>query len=102
MGVIVRTAGEGKKARYFVRDLHILLKKWEEIARKMQTDKAPASLYMEPDLVERTVRDFLTEEIDRVLIDNRGDHERTQALGERAQGLGDGQPALGELATTRR
>jgi ribonuclease G len=80
MGVIVRTAGEGKKARYFVRDLHILLKKWEEIARKMQTDKAPAALYMEPDLVERTVRDFLTEEIDRVLIDNRGDHERTQAL----------------------
>jgi ribonuclease G len=35
---------------------------------------------MEPDLVERTVRDFLTEEIDRVLIDNRSDHERTQAL----------------------
>ena len=27
VGVIVRTAGEGKKSRYFVRDLHILLKK---------------------------------------------------------------------------
>ena len=80
MGVIVRTAGEGKKARYFVRDLHILLKKWEEIARKMQSERSPASLYMEPDLVERTVRDFLTEEVDRVLIDNRADHERTQAL----------------------
>ena len=80
MGVIVRTAGEGKKGRYFVRDLHILLKKWEEISRKMQTDRAPAALYMEPDLVERTVRDFLTEEIDRVLIDNKGDHERTQDL----------------------
>jgi ribonuclease G len=80
MGVIVRTAGEGKKARYFVRDLHILLKKWEEISQKMQTERSPASLYLEPDLVERTVRDFLTEEIDRVLIDNRADHERTQAL----------------------
>jgi len=80
MGVIVRTAGEGKKARYFVRDLHILLKKWEEIAQKMQSERSPASLYMEPDLVERTVRDFLTEEVDRVLIDNRADHERTQAL----------------------
>ena len=41
MGVIVRTAGEGKKARYFVRDLHILLKKWEEIQRKMQTEQRP-------------------------------------------------------------
>ena len=80
MGVIVRTAGEGKKSRYFVRDLHLLLKKWEEISRKMAAERAPTTLYMEPDLVERTVRDFLTEDIDRVLIDNRDDFERTQDL----------------------
>ncbi len=80
MGVIVRTAGEGKKARYFVRDLHILLKKWEEITAKMQSERSPANLYQEPDLVERTVRDFLTEEVDRVLIDNRDDFERTANL----------------------
>jgi ribonuclease G len=80
MGVIVRTAGEGKKSRYFVRDLHILLKKWEEITKKMQEERAPTCLYMEPDLVERTVRDFLTEEVDRVLIDNKSDFERTQSL----------------------
>ncbi|HEX2862680.1 MAG TPA: Rne/Rng family ribonuclease [Lacunisphaera sp.] len=78
MGVIVRTAGEGKKSRYFVRDLHLLLKKWEEIMRKMENDRAPACLYQEPDIVERTVRDFLTEDIDRVLIDNEGDFKRTQ------------------------
>ena len=80
MGVIVRTAGEGKKARYFVRDLHLLLKKWEEISAKMQSERPPANLYQEPDLVERTVRDFLTEEVDRVLIDNRDDFERTANL----------------------
>jgi len=78
MGVIVRTAGEGKKSRYFVRDLHLLLKKWEEIVRKMETERAPANLYQEPDIVERTVRDFLTEDIDRVLIDNESDFKRTQ------------------------
>lgn len=80
MGVIVRTAGEGKKSRYFVRDLHILLKKWEEITTRMQKDRSPVNLYQEPDLVERTVRDFLTEEVDRVLIDNRADYERTADL----------------------
>jgi len=78
MGVIVRTAGEGKKSRYFVRDLHLLLKKWEVIQKKMETDRAPCNLYQEPDIVERTVRDFLTEDIDRVLIDNKDDFERTQ------------------------
>ena len=80
VGVIVRTAGEGKKARYFVRDLHLLLKTWEDIQTKMKNDRAPACLYQEPDLVERTVRDFLTEEVDRVLIDSKDDHERTQKL----------------------
>ena len=80
VGVIVRTAGEGKKARYFVRDLHILLKTWEEIVAKMKNERSPACLYQEPDLVERTVRDFLTEEVDRVLIDSKDDHERTQKL----------------------
>ncbi len=76
MGIIVRTAGEGKKARYFVRDLHILLQTWEKIQKKMDSSRAPACLYKEPDLAERTVRDFLTEDIDRVLIDNADDHER--------------------------
>ncbi|HWA10484.1 MAG TPA: Rne/Rng family ribonuclease [Opitutaceae bacterium] len=80
MGVIVRTAGEGKKSRYFVRDLHILLKTWAGIQQKLQTDRAPACLYQEPDIVERTVRDFLTEEVDRVLIDRPEDHARTQKL----------------------
>ncbi len=80
MGVIVRTAGEGKKARYFVRDLHILLKKWEEISRRMETDRPPSCLYQEPDIVERTVRDFLTEDVDRVLIDNKDDFERVQEI----------------------
>jgi Ribonuclease G/E len=37
----------------------------------MKSDRSPACLYQEPDLVERTVRDFLTEEVDRVLIDDK-------------------------------
>jgi ribonuclease G len=79
MGVIVRTAGEGRKSRYFIRDLAILLQTWADIQHKMQTEKAPVCLHTEPDLVERTVRDFLTEEVDRVLIDSPEDHARCQA-----------------------
>ena len=79
MGVIVRTAGEGKKARYFVCDLHLLLKTWAEIQARDKSDRAPACLYQEPDIVERTVRDFLTEDVDRVLVDDISDHARAQA-----------------------
>ncbi len=76
MGLIIRTAGEGKKARYFVRDLHILLKRWEVINERLNEAKKPACLYVEPDIVGRTVRDFLTEEIDRVMVDSQEGYER--------------------------
>lgn len=80
MGVIIRTAGEGKKLRYFIRDLHILLKKWQGICDKMEDKSFRGCVYEEPDLLERTIRDFLTEEIDRVLVDNEEDHRRMSDL----------------------
>ncbi|HCJ11921.1 MAG TPA: ribonuclease E/G [Opitutae bacterium] len=76
MGVIVRTAGEGKKIRYFVRDLHILINQWQGIQHEIDSSKKPKLVYQEPDLIDRTVRDFLTEDIDRVLVDNEADYER--------------------------
>lgn len=75
MGIIVRTAGEGKKARFFIRDLHILLKRWEVINERMTESKKPSCLYVEPDIVGRTVRDFLTEDIDRVMVDKKEDFD---------------------------
>jgi ribonuclease G len=71
IGIIIRTVGEGQRARYFVRDLGFLLEQWARIERKIKEDPAPVRLFEEPDLVERTVRDFLTEEIDEVLVDDR-------------------------------
>jgi ribonuclease G len=75
MGVIIRTAGEGKRWTYFVRDLYMLLEEWKKMTEKMKSTK-PTLLYEEPDIVERTGRDLLTEDIDRVLIDNKADYER--------------------------
>ncbi|MGB0259060.1 MAG: Rne/Rng family ribonuclease, partial [Coraliomargarita sp.] len=75
MGIIVRTAGEGKKEHFFIRDLHILLKRWEMITKRMEETKKPACLYVEPDIVGRTVRDFLTEDVDRVMVDKKADYD---------------------------
>jgi ribonuclease G len=94
MGVIVRTAGEGKKARYFVRDLHLLLKTWAQIQARESSERSPACLYQEPDIVERTVRDFLTEEVDRVLVDNTSDHSRAQAAVAQISARSKGKIAL--------
>lgn len=70
MGVIVRTVGEGQRARYFVRDLGLLVEQWRAIEQAMKEKPAPACVFQEPDLIERTVRDFLTDEIDEVICDD--------------------------------
>jgi len=80
MGVIMRTIGQGQKARFFVRDLNLLLEQWEQVQNGMDDKKAPATLFEEPGLIERTVRDFLTDDIDAVYVDDKQAFERMQEL----------------------
>jgi len=96
MGVIIRTAGEGKRWTYFVRDLSILLNQWREIQARLEAAKDPACLYKEPDIIERTVRDFLTENIDRVLIDDKDDGKRMLELVSRVSKRSSGKVAIFE------
>ncbi|OUU46220.1 MAG: ribonuclease E/G [Verrucomicrobia bacterium TMED56] len=76
MGVIIRTAGQNKPERFFMRDLHLLLQQWDEIEAKMKSQESPAFLYQEPDLIGLTARDFLTDDVDRVQVDKKDDYDR--------------------------
>src|SRR6059036_1179436 len=80
VGVIIRTVGEGQRARYFVRDLRFLLDQWAQVEQLIRYSPASCRVFEEPDLVERTVRDFLTEEIDQVVCDERASAERMNQL----------------------
>jgi ribonuclease G len=83
VGVIIRTVGEGQRARYFVRDLRVLLDQWTRVDEAIRENASPCRLFEEPDLVERTVRDFLTEEINEILCDDRGATDRmTDMIGQ--------------------
>lgn len=70
-GLIVRTVAAGAKKRSFARDLRGLTMSWTELQKGMAEKAAPCCLYQEPALVERVVRDWLTEDVDRVIVDNR-------------------------------
>src|SRR5256712_2435863 len=76
VGVITRTVGAGQRARYFVSGLRFLLDQWAKVEQAIRENPAPCRLFEEPDLIERTVRDFLTEEIDEVVCDDRASTER--------------------------
>jgi ribonuclease G len=70
MGVIMRTAGEGQQKRYFVRDLALLLEEWREVEDHIKKQPMATCVFQEPDLIERTVRDFLTEDVERIVVDS--------------------------------
>jgi ribonuclease G len=80
MGVIIRTVGEGQQARFFVRDLALLLEQWKQIQERITKQSAPTCVFQEPDLIERTVRDFLTEDVDRITIDTPREYERVREI----------------------
>ncbi len=103
IGLIVRTAGAGARKVSFARDLRSLLEIWQEIETGMREKPAPCRLHQEPNLVERVVRDSLTEDIDRIVIDSREEFESIRntvsRISRRARGkikLYDGEAAIFE------
>ena len=80
MGVIMRTVGEGQQSRYFVRDLALLLEEWKQIQDRIKTQPAATCAFQEPDLIERTVRDFLTEDVERIVVDNPKANDRMREM----------------------
>ncbi len=80
MGVIMRTAGEGQQARYFVRDVALLLEEWKQIQERIKTQPSATCVFQEPDLIERTVRDFLTEDVERIVVDSPQSHDRMREM----------------------
>jgi ribonuclease G len=80
MGVIMRTAGEGQQTRYFVRDLALLLEEWNGIQERMKKQPMATCVFQEPDLIERTVRDFLTEDVERIVVDSQKAYDRMREM----------------------
>jgi ribonuclease G len=80
MGVIMRTAGEGQQLRYFVRDLAFLVEEWNQISERIKKQPMATCVFQEPDLIERTVRDFLTEDVERIVVDNVKAHDRMRDI----------------------
>ena len=80
VGVIVRTAGAGASPKAFARDLRNLLESWSELKGNVKNLRTPCCVYQEPGLVERVVRDWLTEDVDSVIIDDEKSYEEMKAL----------------------
>jgi ribonuclease E len=69
-GFILRTAGMSRTKMELKRDLAYLQRLWKDMEKRLATGKAPSLLYSESDLLVRSLRDLVTQDISEVVIDN--------------------------------
>ncbi len=70
LGVIVRTVSAGTGKTTLQKDLQYLKRLWKEIRTKAEGASAPSLIYREPGLASRAVRDYLTDEVSEVWVDD--------------------------------
>ena len=75
-GFIIRTASSKQGKGELIRDARFLYSIWLRIHKKSQLEKAPALIYEEGELTWRIVRDYLNEEVDKLVIDNAEEYQR--------------------------
>ena len=70
MGVIIRTAAYGKSEFHFEREIEYLVKKWEDIEKKIKGAKIGEVLYKDNGIVTTVLRDIFSNDIDELIVDN--------------------------------
>jgi len=60
--------------------LFLLLEEWTQIQSRIKGQPPATCVFQEPDLIERTVRDFLTEDVERIVIDNPKQFDRIKDM----------------------
>ena len=75
-GLIMRTASEDATIEEIKRDLEFLTLIWDNVQLKKEKMSAPALIYSDLDLVFRSVRDFMSQDVERLIIDSPEEYER--------------------------
>ncbi len=70
LGAIIRTASEGTNKTTLQKDLNFLKRLWKDIRKRATTEKAPSLIYQEPGLARRSVRDYLSDDVVEVWVDD--------------------------------
>ncbi|MGH8496034.1 MAG: Rne/Rng family ribonuclease [Gammaproteobacteria bacterium] len=83
MGAIVRTAGVGRGTEELKWDMDYLLSVWEAIKKVAVERPAPLLIYQESNAIIRALRDYLTNEVGEILIDDAAVYEEARQFAER-------------------
>jgi len=74
-GFIVRTASEGAEPDEIRNDMEFLLHLWNNIQKKKESSPAPSLIHSDLNMVLRVIRDLLSPQVNRIVIDSKEEHE---------------------------
>lgn len=84
-GFIVRTAAAGANEDDLRADIRFLINLWNEIRGRADSSNAPALLYHDLNVVERILRDQVTETFSHIWVDSEAEYERVLRFVSRFQ-----------------
>ena len=76
VGFIVRTVAEGHTEESLRADNDFLLKLWQDIATRSDAARSPSLIYADLDLALRLVRDLVSDNVRRVIVDDVEEYKR--------------------------
>ena len=80
MSVIVRTAGIGKTKKEITKDLTFLVSQWNKIRELTLKSEAPEMIYEEGNVLKRAIRDMLTDDVDKILVEGKDGYEKVKKI----------------------
>ncbi|SHJ08755.1 RNAse G [Malonomonas rubra DSM 5091] len=75
-GFIVRTVSEGKSEEELRGDMEFLVGLWDDLSSNIDERKAPSLIHSDLDVTSKVLRDILTEEIQRIVVDNQEEYNK--------------------------
>jgi ribonuclease E len=84
-GFIVRTAADGASEEELRSDLRFLLNLWTDIKARSESSKSPALIYHDLNLVERVLRDQVTDNFSAIWVDTESQYEQVLRFLQRFQ-----------------
>jgi len=84
-GFIVRTAAQGASEEELRADIRFLKGLWTEIKNRAESDKSPALIYHDLNVVERVLRDQVTSDFSAIWVDTEQEYERVLRFATRFQ-----------------
>jgi len=84
-GFIVRTAAQGASDDELRADIRFLKNLWNEIKARSESDKSPALIYHDLNVVERVLRDQVTSDFSVIWVDTEQEYERILRFANRFQ-----------------